>query len=97
MKPFRGHLKGAARRANDFSAHKRRRIRSQLRRLYGAQCIKCSAKNVPLRLDHVLPFSMGGAYHLSNLQLLCEPCDVEKGPRHIDYRPFHPNSRPVPR
>ncbi len=83
-------------RAHHCSQITRWRRRRALERLYGKKCIKCGEVR-GLRLDHVLPFSKGGDFSLGNLQLLCAACDQAKGAQHIDYRPFHPNSRPVPR
>ncbi len=58
--------------------------------------MKCRHAQFALTLDHVLPYAAGGRMELGNLQLLCERCNGEKSNQHIDYRPFHPNSRPVP-
>lgn len=30
-------------------------------------------------MDHKVSFAMGGTHELSNLQLLCRPCNREKG------------------
>ena len=40
--------------------------------------------DVTLRIDHIVPFSLGGIDHRSNLQCLCFKCNISKGNRH-DY------------
>ena len=43
----------------------------------GGRCVYCgSTQN--LQLDHIIPFSKGGATTLENMQLLCQKCNVEK-------------------
>lgn len=43
----------------------------------GGKCVYCgSTENI--HLDHIIPFSKGGATCLENLQLLCEKCNKSK-------------------
>lgn len=43
----------------------------------GGRCVYCgSTEN--LHLDHIIPFSRGGATNIENLQLLCQKCNLEK-------------------
>jgi 5-methylcytosine-specific restriction endonuclease McrA len=44
----------------------------------GGRCVEC-ASDFELQYDHVIPFSMGGASSVENLQLLCADCNRAKG------------------
>lgn len=43
----------------------------------GHRCEDCGAEH-ELELDHVVPWSRGGAHHLSNVRVLCGPCNRRK-------------------
>ena len=49
----------------------------------GYRCVKCGAtsEQVRLHVDHKVPVSKGGTNDPSNLQTLCEKCNLGKGAR----------------
>ena len=59
-----------------------RQIAPRVRRLVmerdGHACVVCGAKT-PLHIDHVYPWSRGDDSTPGNLQVLCGPCNSEKG------------------
>ncbi|MFA4928232.1 MAG: HNH endonuclease signature motif containing protein [Patulibacter sp.] len=44
----------------------------------GGRCVACGA-TFDLQYDHVIPLALGGADSVENLQILCAPCNQEKG------------------
>ena len=54
---------------------------------YYTCCLACGRRN-KLTKDHILPLICGGTDRIENIQVLCKPCNVLKGRKFIDYRPF---------
>jgi 5-methylcytosine-specific restriction endonuclease McrA len=46
-------------------------------------CALCGHK-VRLELDHIMPLALGGRHEISNIQLLCRPCNRGKAKKHPD-------------
>jgi hypothetical protein len=44
----------------------------------GGRCVECGG-SFDLQYDHVIPFSLGGATTVENLQLMCGDCNRTKG------------------
>lgn len=55
-----------------------RDVREAVFRRDGGRCVQCG-QDFEIQFDHVIPISMGGATTPENLQLLCGPCNREKG------------------
>jgi 5-methylcytosine-specific restriction endonuclease McrA len=54
-------------------------VREYLLEKFNRQCCYCSAKDVPLEVEHIVPKSRGGSNRISNLCLACHPCNQRKG------------------
>jgi 5-methylcytosine-specific restriction endonuclease McrA len=54
-------------------------VREYLLEKWGRKCAYCGAENVPLEIDHIHPRSKGGSDRVSNLTLVCRPCNQRKG------------------
>ncbi len=61
----------------------RRRVYPILAKRDGEQCRGCAATS-NLQIDHVMPRALGGTNELTNLQLLCAPCNRRKSDLHPD-------------
>jgi HNH endonuclease len=53
-------------------------VRREVFRRDGGRCAACGSDEL-LQFDHVIPVALGGASTPENLQLLCAPCNREKG------------------
>lgn len=49
----------------------------------GPGCKLCHGVGIPLTIDHITRLVDGGKNHLPNMQLLCEPCHVEKSRQEV--------------
>jgi 5-methylcytosine-specific restriction endonuclease McrA len=54
-------------------------VREYLLEKFSRTCVYCSAKDVPLEVEHVQPKALGGSDRVSNLTLACRPCNTKKG------------------
>src|ERR1700693_2531949 len=52
-------------------------------RLQGKKCAYCRVALLRTKkhIDHIIPLSCGGSNHRSNLQILCQPCNLSKNAR----------------
>lgn len=60
------------------------RRRAVLMKVQKGRCGYCRTKLEPgkIHIDHVMPRALGGSNRRSNLQLLCEACNLSKGAKH---------------
>ena len=58
-------------------------IRHEVFKRDNYRCLECGASNkdTVLHIDHIVPVSQGGSDELSNLQTLCETCNLAKSNR----------------
>ena len=59
-------------------------LRHEVFKRDGYRCVECGATNkeTTLHVDHILPVSQGGTNEISNLQTLCQKCNLAKSNRH---------------
>jgi hypothetical protein len=60
-----------------------KRIFNELMYKYNFKCVCCGSKE-NLSIDHIKPVSKGGTDIISNLQILCKPCNSRKGAKYED-------------
>jgi hypothetical protein len=66
-----------------------------LKATHNYRCLCCgkSEPEITLTIDHVIPFFYKGANDMSNIQPLCEYCNISKGVKIHDYRSDTQTSR----
>lgn len=70
----------ASHQRSDYRANIPDSVRIAVYERDGYRCVACGAHS-PLSLDHIWPWSLGGADTFDNLQTLCIPCNCRKGAR----------------
>jgi 5-methylcytosine-specific restriction endonuclease McrA len=50
----------------------------------GGRCLRCGEPDPTV--DHVIPLTLDGSNTIENVQVLCAPCNSEKGDEITDYR-----------
>lgn len=58
-------------------------VREYLLNKWNRECAYCSAKDVPLQIEHIHSKACGGSNRISNLALACQPCNQKKGARDV--------------
>jgi len=53
-------------------------VRSEVWRRDSGRCVQCGSKQ-NLQFDHIIPVVLGGATSVTNLQILCQSCNLSKG------------------
>jgi hypothetical protein len=53
-------------------------VRQAVFRRDGGRCVECGS-DFDIQYDHVIPVALGGSSTVANLQILCAPCNRQKG------------------
>ena len=59
-------------------------LRHYLLAKWERRCAYCLATGIPLEIDHVQPRSKGGSDRVSNLVIVCHPCNQAKGDQPLE-------------
>jgi 5-methylcytosine-specific restriction endonuclease McrA len=54
-------------------------VREYLLEKWRHRCAYCGARQVPLQVEHRVPWARGGTNRVNNLPIACEPCNTAKG------------------
>lgn len=57
--------------------------REYLLEKWGRECAYCGANDVSLQIEHIHPKARGGSSRISNLTLVCDPCNKKKGAQEV--------------
>ncbi len=66
--------------SEDVSRHIPQDVKTAVWQRDKGKCVQCASASY-LEFDHIIPFSLGGASTLNNIQLLCRKCNLAKGNR----------------
>jgi len=59
-------------------------VKEYLLEKWNRQCAYCSAKDIPLQVEHIKARANGGTNRISNLTVACEKCNLKKGTQELE-------------
>lgn len=59
-------------------------VREYLLEKWDRQCAYCSAKDIPLQVEHIKAKANGGTNRISNLTVACKKCNLKKGTQELE-------------